>query len=300
MKSILISIKPEYVEKILNHSKTIEIRKTMPKCELPCKVYIYCTKAKKPYQDKDCVREDWLTIAHPITKEFILGANYGECLNGKIVAEFTLKKIETLWQNNKNKTSTATVVDKEIFEKQTCMTWEQYCEYHKCKNGKYPNSYAWHIDDLKIYDKPKELNEFSSISKRMKGKESRFASHLLQRPPQSWCYVEEMGGRIMEVYVDELPKCCKECQFYALQWCNAVEKKAESRLFISYDKSNEKNNLCPLETTQSIKQQVREEVVEKIIKAIDDKFNYLGYVEEKFEDVKKYILDQMKGENNDN
>ena len=47
---------------------------------------------------------------------------------------------------------------------------------------------------------------------------------------------------------------------------------------------------------KSLKQQVREEVVEEIINAIDDKFNCLGYVEEKFEDVKKYILDQVKGE----
>ena len=47
MKEILISIKPKWVEKILNGEKTIEIRKTMPKCELPCKVYIYCTKGKE-------------------------------------------------------------------------------------------------------------------------------------------------------------------------------------------------------------------------------------------------------------
>ena len=41
MKEILISIKPQWVEKILSGEKTIEIRKTMPKCKLPCKVYIY-------------------------------------------------------------------------------------------------------------------------------------------------------------------------------------------------------------------------------------------------------------------
>ena len=35
--------------------------------------------------------------------------------------------------------------------------------------------YGWHISDLKIYDTPKELSEFS-----------------LNRPPQSWRYVEEM------------------------------------------------------------------------------------------------------------
>ena len=44
MKSIMISIQPQWVSKILNKEKLVEIRKTKPKCELPCKVYIYCTK----------------------------------------------------------------------------------------------------------------------------------------------------------------------------------------------------------------------------------------------------------------
>lgn len=43
MKSIMLSIKPKIVKKILNGEKTIEIRKTRPKCELPVKVYIYCS-----------------------------------------------------------------------------------------------------------------------------------------------------------------------------------------------------------------------------------------------------------------
>ena len=76
MKTIMISIKPEFVQKTLNGNKTIEIRKTMPKCELPCKVYIYCTKGKKLYK---CV------------------SNFDEdLLNGKVVAEFTLNKVEIL------------------------------------------------------------------------------------------------------------------------------------------------------------------------------------------------------------
>ena len=57
MKSILISIKPKYVADILNGKKTLEIRKSMPKCELPIDVYIYCTKVPLKEQnwliDKD-------------------------------------------------------------------------------------------------------------------------------------------------------------------------------------------------------------------------------------------------------
>ncbi len=45
MKSVLISIQPKWVEKIANGEKTIEVRKTAPKCGLPFKAYIYCTKS---------------------------------------------------------------------------------------------------------------------------------------------------------------------------------------------------------------------------------------------------------------
>lgn len=216
-KSILISIQPQWVEKILNGEKTIEIRKTMPKEELPCKVYIYCTQSK-PYI-LDNRKYDYLSNKYDLIN-YCLAKYDKDALNGKVVAEFTLNKIEILWQNNKNKTSTATVVDKAIFEKQTCMTWEQYCEYHKCKNGKYSNSYAWHIDDLKIYDVPKELSEFYKNNHRRiiddlefngcDEKHCKFAignsfigddgycdysmcpKLRLTRPPQSWCYVESL------------------------------------------------------------------------------------------------------------
>ena len=46
MKSVLIAIRPQWVEKIARGEKTIEVRKTAPK-EVPFKAYIYCTKEKK-------------------------------------------------------------------------------------------------------------------------------------------------------------------------------------------------------------------------------------------------------------
>ena len=49
--------------------------------------------------------------------------------------------------------------------------------------------YGWHISDLVIYDKPRELSEFvyASIIHT-----NCFAKHTkrVTRPPQSWCYVE--------------------------------------------------------------------------------------------------------------
>ena len=46
MKSVLISIKPKWCELIASGKKTIEVRKTRPKCDTPFKCYIYCTKDK--------------------------------------------------------------------------------------------------------------------------------------------------------------------------------------------------------------------------------------------------------------
>ena len=44
-KAVLLSIRPEWCEKILSGEKTVEIRKTRPKLEPPFKCYIYCTLA---------------------------------------------------------------------------------------------------------------------------------------------------------------------------------------------------------------------------------------------------------------
>ena len=40
-KAVLISIRPEWCEKIINGRKTIEVRKTRPKMNTPFKCYIY-------------------------------------------------------------------------------------------------------------------------------------------------------------------------------------------------------------------------------------------------------------------
>ena len=40
-KAVLISIRPEWCEKIINGQKTIEVRKTRPKMDTPFKCYIY-------------------------------------------------------------------------------------------------------------------------------------------------------------------------------------------------------------------------------------------------------------------
>lgn len=66
----------------------------------------------------------------------------------------------------------------------SCLKHSEIAEY--IGTGKF--GYAWHISDLVIYDKPKELSEFH---KPIMPKSYRDLEGLT-RPPQSWCYVEEI------------------------------------------------------------------------------------------------------------
>jgi hypothetical protein len=66
----------------------------------------------------------------------------------------------------------------------------------KYANGKMV--YSWHIYDLIIYDKPKELGEFKRCDKCPYGPLEKCWNHEygcdgeynVRRAPQSWCYVE--------------------------------------------------------------------------------------------------------------
>lgn len=73
----------------------------------------------------------------------------------------------------------------------------------------------------------------------------------------------------MKIYVDELPKSCDNCEFgyfYDCQYCTLRSD------LMRKDEWCEKEKHCPLETTQTLKQKVREEVVEEIKKISDSIF----------------------------
>lgn len=71
----------------------------------------------------------------------------------------------------------------------------------------------------------------------------------------------------MKVYVDgELPKCCRECGFCCKDDLGCLcQVLGDGGVYILDEILKEKRlGSCPLETTQSLKQQVREEVVDEI------------------------------------
>lgn len=198
MKAIMISIQPQWVEKILNDEKTIEIRKTKPKCELPCKVYIYCTKSKTKYLRKleaynktTFITENKDVIGQTDKVKSILGEYATFCesggFNGKVVAEFTLNKIYTLERDlndwlPKNRYDISNELLKDINLNQNEL-WNY---------GQGKTLYAWHIDDLKIYDKPKELSEFTRIIDDSSGFWHYCHREKVTRPPQSWMFVDNL------------------------------------------------------------------------------------------------------------
>lgn len=49
-KAVLMSIRPEWCNLIIQGQKIIEVRKTRPKLETPFRVYIYCTGARNWWQ----------------------------------------------------------------------------------------------------------------------------------------------------------------------------------------------------------------------------------------------------------
>lgn len=194
-KAVLISIRPEWVEKIANGEKTIEVRKTKPKLETPFKCYIYCTNIRPFLVWGDVFRGDWFT-------EFTRISGYSraeadkiwDVFNGHIAGEFTCDRIYELAPLNHAP---------DDIEKQACLTREEIVNYLK------GTGYGWHISDLKIYDAPKKLGEFwrdcleySELSTNCwscenvcgDGDETDCNTDgqlYLHRAPQSWCYVEE-------------------------------------------------------------------------------------------------------------
>lgn len=179
MKSILLSIKPKYVELIASGEKTIEVRKTAPKCETPFKCYIYMTQGKL----KDLgIYSEWV---------------YKNRM--KVIGEFICDKVYPI----KNRGSSFSVADEEQgvtneIARQSCLYYDDMVSYFGNKDG-----FGWHISDLKIYDKPKELSEFSRpcsygglcfSCKRTSFKKdgNLFCNTKITRPPQSWMYVEEL------------------------------------------------------------------------------------------------------------
>jgi predicted transcriptional regulator len=184
MKAVLISINPKWCELIASGKKTVEVRKTKPKLETPFKCYIYETQGRTetPFVDED---------GHEIFKG-----------RGQVIGEFVCDQIDEIGYSPEMHGKYISDIDDIHYV--SCVDFEQMFDYLADGYG-----YGWHISDLVIYDKPKELGEYGEFyvwkkcnSCRDTGYESTACCYdidckvpaVISRPPQSWCYVEELKG----------------------------------------------------------------------------------------------------------
>ena len=163
MKAVLISICPEWCERIINAQKTIEVRKTRPKLETTFKCYIYCTKNAK--------MQFWTGPRYSYVDDHSHNA-FDRCGNGKVIGEFLCDQI----------IEDRTYGHNEEFYRAACVS-----AYDAAAYAMQSPMYGWHISDLRVYDHPRDLWEFTGL------RETKFglAPGPITRPPQSWRYVEE-------------------------------------------------------------------------------------------------------------
>lgn len=205
-KAVLISIRPKWCEKIANGEKAIEVRKTRPKMETPFKCYIYCTQSA----DMLWILKERERSLHPdkiadVFKAAKCGGAYRG--NGKVIGEFVCDRIDTILPANEPY-GIYDIDDDYVF--QTCLEYGALWNY-----GNGQTLYGWHISNLKVYDAPKKLSEFTAACKyknddgtcpprRIACSFQRYdynpdgsiniveCGNTIRRPPQSWGYVEEL------------------------------------------------------------------------------------------------------------
>lgn len=204
MKSVMVSIRPKWCELIASGEKTIEVRKTAPK-EVPFKAYIYCTKPKATYETLAVIRESFRKINYDLSAVCanVSKAEDNSIGNGKVIGEFICNGIYDFRADDDYAYGIYDIDDDLVLR--TCLENGKLWDY-----GKGKPLYGWHISDLVIYDKPKELSEFYHdcgeepncegcpcyyYSSTENGTEEYCCStlegfKLLNRPPQSWMYVE--------------------------------------------------------------------------------------------------------------
>lgn len=176
MKAVLMSIRPTWAQAIDRGQKTVEVRKTFPNFKkdvsCPFKVYLYCTQGKRSLitilRDGD---ENYGEIYHgkPVFITLPEGGYGSRVERGTVFGEFICDCAEVLNEPFVDDSPLSTVYHLP-FNGESLLTVD-YLE----KYGNKKRLWGWHISEYKWYREPKSLADF-----------------WLKRPPQSWCYVDEI------------------------------------------------------------------------------------------------------------
>lgn len=198
MKSVLISIQPKWCYKIFNrigwvgsdplYEKRFEIRKNRPKNTEPFKCLIYCTKGKDLLISVNGIVNKPNEVEIDLTTDSEI-----QELNGLVIGEFICDRIVEVLQCNSGWVWENARVTKDEFFDYLGIPRGTHFGYDK-------KAYAWHISDLKLYDKPRELSEFKKPCNHKNDcctcDRYDYIGHRcydeITRPFQSWGYVYEI------------------------------------------------------------------------------------------------------------
>lgn len=204
MKAVLLSIRPEWCNFIIRGQKSLEVRRTRPKLETPFRVYIYCTKASRHliaiFKDGEEIENGEI---HHGKSAFVKCDKYlPDSIRDKtqmIIGEFTCDGIE-------NVVIPYPAFQNELDPRFILSSGVSYAQLHRyASSGKTRDDlFFWHISDFKLYKEPVRLKDFWAIQpcsgkchtcRRCDAKTMECKGEYLgiERPPQSWCYVE-VGG----------------------------------------------------------------------------------------------------------
>lgn len=208
-KAVMISIKPQWCQLITQGKKTVEVRKTKLKLKTPFKCYIYETKGLYRgsggclFQGLGKVIGEFVCdFINEYTAEFVKGDYYEDIRQ-------IFDEGETIIASNEDENPNNCFLCNK-----SCLTFDEIKKYIGYNFHEKP-FYGWHISDLVIYNKPKELYEFNKLCtdpyQYCQGCKHGFVQYpsdvetyedlagccfdtvclnQLQKPPQSWCYVE--------------------------------------------------------------------------------------------------------------
>lgn len=195
MKSVLRSVKPYWLYLILTGKKTVEIGKSCPQAKDWNKVVeMYCSKDMRSFNRIPEEDKEWM-------RKYL----------GKVIGEFVCDRVDRIDKRGINNNFDYCYlslnewgnddIEIEIKDiKESCVPKNELNAYGANSSC----LYAWHISDLKIYDKPKELSEFFARCRIPESKckccdycselEDRYGRFYnikrVTRPPQSWMYIE--------------------------------------------------------------------------------------------------------------
>lgn len=194
MKSILISMPPKKVARLLDGSSRIIFVKGKPKCDLPSDVYIYCTKDK----NEDLYYDKSLGVYLKDKHDHELGYEYFKGLaplNGKVGAKFTLTNAEKVYEDEDGIGIFTDTLDDDMLYKLSGLGHDDLDDSEYDPALAEGNLYAWYAAWPEVLDVPMELSEFSSPMGEWgtiieTGEPIWLESKLVTKAPSSWMYVE--------------------------------------------------------------------------------------------------------------